>query len=152
MRKIYLALIIGILIVGTIGAGITLSANKPVDKDTKNRLDEAGLTDYDLKIDKYEDYWEVYMVKEGVVNIKKVISRKGEDCLDYYINETAGIVECLETEIVTLTDNEMNAKVSAFEDSSINRVVKRQTINNAKGELIETTETDVTITSGGVKP
>ena len=55
MKKIYLALIVGILLVGTTYAGVSLISDRGVSTGDKLILDKAGISEYNKTINYYDN-------------------------------------------------------------------------------------------------
>jgi len=156
MKKLYLTILIGVLLIGITFAGILTSIDKEVDSDTKDLLDDAGLTDMKVIIDKFDSYWKVTCFKERVINTDTQIKTSYENCKEYeeeweeydeFTNTTTyhTSMECKIWETITYSEQEMNEKISNFEDECIKRVADRQRIKNDKETIKSKEEKEVII-------
>jgi len=147
MKKLYLTILIGVLLIGGLTAGILTSVNKEVDSTTKTKLDSVGLTDYKILDKRYDngDIYEVCFFKEKIVNMCYTINQYREIYSKF--EQTQEISVCLERGLLKKTEAEIQLEIIAREDNMIETM---KGVSDAPIKQKVITEKDVTITTKGV--
>jgi len=150
MKKLYIILIVGILLVGIIGAVAIseyINRDKEISKSDKDLLADYGITDYEVQpiICNTETCNSIKIKIDGVVDKRYTSSPYWENCTDF--NEKTTICDGI-WERVYYTSAELEAKRDVWEDRVISQAIAYLREKEAK-ELLTDEEkvvgADVTI-------
>jgi len=135
MKKKYVVLLLGILLIGGIFAGVGILTNeKEIPSEDYDKLKSVNSLEVTAsKINCGSEYCDIVYINTGYGHTSYEPKPYWEDCTKY-LNETG---ECLEWEKIYYTNKELEAQKDEKIEDLKNRIIKRLDINEAKKESKE---------------